>query len=332
LHASLSALLTVPSLGQQTATAIRTHRDDAFAEDQLRLADRHGVRIVTCRSEEYPARLRHIYDPPPLLYVRGRLTDADEHAVAIVGTRRATAYGRLMAERLGAALSDHGLTVVSGLARGIDTAAHRGAIGHQGRTVAVLGSGLDKPYPPENRGLMDEIVDTGAVISEQPLGTGPDAVNFPQRNRIISGMSLGVIVIEAGEDSGALITAQYALDQDREVFAVPGPITSTASEGTNRLIKRGTAKLIQSVDDVIEELAPQLGLSLPASSAPPAPLQLSLLPDEDRLYHVLSDAPQHIDILAASANLSTSQALAVLLSLELKGAVRQLPGKVFVRD
>lgn len=332
LRAPVSALLTVPGLGKQTATAIRECRDHAFVEGQLQLAQRHQVQIVTYQDSDYPPRLRHIYDPPPLLYVRGRLTDADEHAVAIVGTRRATAYGRLAAERLAAALCEHGITVVSGLARGIDTAAHRGALGGRGRTIAVLGSGLDKPYPPENRGLMDEIVEAGAVISEQPIGTTPDAVNFPQRNRIISGMSLGVIVIEAGPDSGALITAQYALDQDREVFAVPGPITSTASEGTNRLIKRGIAKLIQQVDDVLEELAPQLGLSLPTPPLPPPPLQLSLLPDEDRLYHALSDSPQHIDVLAASANLPSSQALAVLLSLELKGAIRQLPGKTFVRE
>ncbi|MBI4551277.1 MAG: DNA-protecting protein DprA [Candidatus Latescibacteria bacterium] len=331
LRAPLSALVTVPGLGPQTATAIREYRDRAFADDQLRLADRQGVRLVTCQDDEYPSRLRQVYDPPPLLYVRGRLTEADERAVAIVGTRRATSYGRLIAERLSAALCSHGLTVVSGLARGIDTAAHRGALGGQGRTVAVLGSGLDKPYPPENRSLMDDVARAGAVVSEQPIGTDPDAVNFPQRNRIISGMSLGVIVIEAGQDSGALITAQYALDQDREVFAVPGPITSAASEGTNRLIKRGVAKLIQHVDDVLEELAPQLGLSLPASSAPPAPVQLSLLPDEDRLYQVLSDRPQHIDTLAAATNLPTSQALAVLLALELKGAIRQLPGKVFIR-
>lgn len=330
LNASLADLLAVPRFGPQTAAVITEYRDYAFVRRQLRLAEQHQVRIVTCHDDEYPARLRQIYDPPPLLYMRGHLTEADNRSVAIVGTRRTSPYGRQMAEMFSAALCACGITVISGLARGIDTIVHRAALTHHGRTVAVLGSGLDIPYPPENQPLMEKITASGAVISEYPLGTDPDAMNFPQRNRIISGMSLGVLVIEAGEHSGALITAQYALDHDREVFAVPGPLTSATSEGTNRLIKGGTAKLIQRVEDILEELAPGLDLSLPFVSESSKTSLPRLLPEEEPIYRILSDTPQHIDRVAFAAGSSTSQALAILLALELKGVIRQLPGKTFV--
>lgn len=331
LNASLSELMGVPRLGPHTAAAIKQHRDHAFVDRQLQLAERHQVRIVTCHDDDYPARLRQIYDPPPLLFMRGCIRQEDERAVAIVGTRQTSSYGRRMTETFSAALCEYGITVVSGLARGIDTIAHRTALARGGRTVAVLGSGLDVPYPPENQTLMEEITAQGAVISEHPLGTEPDAMNFPQRNRIISGMSAGVLIIEAGEQSGALITAQYALDHDREVFAVPGPLTSASSRGANYLIKCGTAKLIQGIEDIIEELPPGLSLSALPTSEAAEPPRLILGADEECVYQFLSDKPQHIDRIAVSVGRTTSQTLGLLLSLELKDAVRQLPGKTFVR-
>ena len=222
LSATVDELAETEGVGPRIARAVRGHRDQAFVDRQLRLLDRHDARIVTCRDRDYPERLRDIYDPPPLLFVSGGWKAEDELSIAIVGTRFTTAYGRKMAESFSAELSAYGFTVVSGLARGVDTLAHRTALRGNGRTVAVLGSGLDRPYPAENRKLMATIREHGAVMTEHPFGTGPDAVHFPQRNRIISGATLGTIVVEAGKRSGALITARFALDQGREVFAVPG--------------------------------------------------------------------------------------------------------------
>jgi len=333
LDASATALMAVPGFGKNTAMAIRQHRDEAFADRQIFRADKHQARIITYKDDEYPVRLREIYDPPPVLFMTGQSQPEDERAVAIVGTRRTSSYGRRMAKQFSEALCAYGITVVSGLARGVDTVAHQTVLDNQGRTIAVLGSGLDKPYPYENRGMMRVIPKNGVVMTEQPFETGPDAVNFPQRNRIISGISLGTIVIEAGDSSGALITARYALEQNREVFAVPGPLHSASSIGVNKLIKQGTAKLIQQVEDVIEELAPQLGFDPEtAVRSPQASPQLSLLPQEDRLYAALTFDPKHIDPLAATLDLSIAQALSILLGLELKGVIRQLPGKYFVRE
>ncbi|MCY3770600.1 MAG: DNA-processing protein DprA [Gemmatimonadetes bacterium] len=332
LSASVEELTATEGLGPQIARAIRTCRDDAFADRQLRLLERHEARIVTFRDRSYPERLREIYDPPPLLFVSGGWEARDEQSVAIVGTRFTSAYGRKMTESFSAELSSYGFTVVSGMARGVDTLAHKTALRGDGRTVAVLGSGLDRPYPAENHRLMSSIRHHGAVMTEQPFGTGPDAVNFPQRNRIISGATLGTIVVEAGQRSGALITARFALDQGREVFAVPGPLNAPGSEGVNRLIKDGTAKLIQRVEDVIDELAPRLGFD-PAriERKPPVPA-FDLLPEEKAVYGRLSSEPEHIDQLASALALTSSQALGVLLALELKGAARQLPGMMFVRS
>ena len=332
LSASMDELIAIPGLGPRTARAVRTHRDPAFVDRQLRLLERHDARIVTFRDRAYPMRLQAIYDPPPLLFVSGCWEAKDEQSIAIVGTRHASSYGRRIAEEFSAELSAHGFTIVSGMARGVDTVAHRTALKGDGRTVAVLGSGLDRPYPPENRKLMASIRDQGAVMSEYPFGTGPDAVNFPQRNRIISGATLGTVVVEAGENSGALITARFALDQGREVFAVPGPLKAPGSEGVNRLIKDGTAKLIQRIGDVIEELTPQLDFD-PAKVKPkPAAPAFDLSSEEKSMYNRVSTEPKHIDQLATGQALTSSQALGVLLALELKGAVRQLPGMVFVRS
>ena len=333
LDASTTALTAVPGFGKRMAMAIRQHRDEAFADHQMYLAEKHQTRIVTYHDMEYPSRLREIYDPPPVLYMAGEHQPEDERAVAIVGTRITSSYGRRMAKKFSEALCAYGITIVSGLARGVDTVAHQTVLDNQGRTIAVLGSGLDRPYPYENRGMMRAISENGVVMTEQPFETGPDAVNFPQRNRIISGLSLGTIVIEAGDSSGALITARYALEHNREVFAVPGPLHISSSVGVNNLIKQGRAKLIQQVEDVIEELAPQLGLDQKTIVQPcHLPVQLSLLPEEDHLYAALTFDPKHIDQLAADLDLSISQALAVLLGLELKGVIRQLPGKRFVRE
>ncbi len=332
LSASVDELTQTEGLGPQIAGAIRTCRDQAFVDRQLRQLERYKARIVTFRDRDYPERLREIYDPPPLLFVSGGWESRDEQSVAIVGTRFTSTYGRKMAESFSAELSSYGFTVVSGMARGVDTLAHKTALRGDGRTVAVLGSGLDRPYPVENRKLMASIREHGAVMTEQPFGTGPDAVNFPQRNRIISGATLGTIVVEAGQRSGALITARFALDQGREVFAVPGPLNAPGSEGVNRLIKDGTAKLIQRVEDVIDELAPRLGFD-PArvERKPPVPA-FDLLPEEKSMYGQLSPEPKHIDQLASALALTSSQALGVLLALELKGAARQLPGMMFVRS
>jgi DNA processing protein len=253
----------------------------------------------------------------------------DRQAIAVVGTRYTSGYGRQTTERLTSALCEQPLTIVSGMARGVDTVAHRTALEKGARTIAALGSGLDKPYPYENRALMEAIAEQGAVVSEQPLGTDPDAMNFPQRNRIISGMSLGVLVIEAGEKSGALITARYALEHNREVFAVPGPLTSETSVGTNRLIKEGTAKLIQNVGDILVELPGSL--RLPAPEAPVQEPPPSLSPEERRVYDLLGATPLHIDRIAALLEMTTSRALGLLLALELKEGARQLPGKQFVK-
>lgn len=332
LSATVDELARTEGVGPQIAQAVRGHRDQAFVDRQLSLLDRHDARIVTFRDRDYPERLRDIYDPPPLLFVSGGWEAEDEQSVAIVGTRFTTAYGRRMAEAFSAELSAYGFTVVSGLARGVDTLAHRTALRGNGRTVAVLGSGLDRPYPAENRKLMATIREHGAVMTEHPFGTGPDAVNFPQRNRIISGSTLGTIVVEAGKRSGALITARFALDQGREVFAVPGPLDAAGSEGVNRLIKDGTAKLIQRVEDVIDELAPRLGFDPCRSKPEPAGATSDLPPEEASMYGRLSSDPRHIDQLASALSLTSSQALGILLALELKGAARQLPGMMFVRS
>ncbi len=291
------------------------------------LLQRRGARALTLMDPDYPARLRHLYAPPAVLYVHGELTAADELAVAVVGTRRATMYGREATEGIVAGLAAHRLTIVSGLARGIDTIAHKAALAAGGRTIAVLGSGVDVIYPEENKRLAEEIRQRGAIVSEYPLGTKPDAANFPPRNRIISGLSLAVLVVEAGEDSGALITADFALEQGREVLAVPGPIFARSSRGTNRLIQQG-AKLVASPEDVLEEL-----------DLTGAPQQLEMRellatagdnPAETAVLRVLSREPLHIDEVCRQAAIPVAEVSSALAMLELKGMVRQLGGMHYV--
>ena len=328
LRASLADLETTPGVGRHTATAIKSQHDCAFAEKQILLAARCGARLITLSDSDYPRRLRQIFDPPPILYVLGNFSDAVDRTIAIVGTRLTTAYGRQATEHFTGTLIQRGFTVVSGLARGVDTVAHRTALACAGHTVAVIGSGLDRPYPRENYTLMEAIAASGGVLTEQPFGTGPEAMNFPLRNRIISGLTLGTLVIEAGEESGALITARYALEHNREVFALPGPVTSRQSVGVNRLIRDGLAKLVQTPDDVIQELSTE---AAPAGLAV-APRQVpELRSEEHKVYAVLSDEPKHIDQIATASGLTTSLALSVLLALELRDIVSQISGKRFAR-
>lgn len=283
------------------------------------------VTALTWDDAEYPAALRTIDGSPPVLYVRGRLTPQDEWAVAIVGTRRASTYGREVAQILGRELARSGVTVVSGLALGIDTVAHRAAIDAGGRTLAVLGSGVDQIYPPQNRGLAQAISSQGAVLSDYPLGTRPDASNFPPRNRIVSGLSRGVIIVEAGEQSGALITAQFAAEQGREVFAVPGSILHPGSVGCNSLIRQGATPLL-SVDDVLE----QLNLTRMLEHAV-ARQHIPTDAQEDALLACLADQPLHIDDLVRTAALPSAQVSSLLAVMEIKGLIRQVGAMTFAR-
>lgn len=328
LAAPVHALCRVEGIEQTLAENIHQANNAALAQKQLELAEKHGCHLSTFWDDDFPAILRKIYDPPVVLFVKGELRSEDELAIAIVGTRVPTEYGKLATERLVAALASRRLTIVSGLARGIDTVAHHTAIKSGGRTIAVLGSGLDTIYPPENFRLAQEASLHGALISEYFLGAKPDAVNFPRRNRLISGLTFGTVVIEAGEESGALITAQAALEQGREVFAVPGSMFSPKSLGPHRLIQDG-AKLVTSVDDILSELPRQLDMFAQSRMAEPPAAALS--ETEQKIMALLSHEPSHIDQLTRQSNFSSSQLLPILLDLEFKNLVKQLPGKFFVK-
>lgn len=330
--ADVSALQRVegisPALAQRIAGGCRNER---LLNEEVTLATRAGVDIVTLEDAEYPQWLRTIPDPPLALYVRGTLLQADEVAIAVVGSRRASIYGLQCAERLGYDLALRGVTVVSGLARGIDTAAHEGALKAEGRTLAVLGSGLARMYPAEHEPLAEKIAAGGAVLSEYPMRTPPLPHNFPRRNRIISGLSRGVVVVEASQRSGALITVDCALEQGREVFAIPGPITSTTSQGTHHLLKQG-ARMVTSVEDILDELGltPQ-----PVARAAAVATRHERVEPADReacIVACLSERePSYVDHIAAASGLAMAEVSALLMQLELKRAVRQLPGKRFVR-
>jgi DNA processing protein len=281
------------------------------------------AKILMPQDDRYPPALRTIADPPETLYVRGTLLEEDRKAVAVVGARQASAYGLSVAEWLGKELARCGVTVVSGMARGIDGAAHRGALTAGGRTIAVLGCGPDVVYPPEHADLMARIVDSGAVISEFPPGTAPLPEFFPQRNRIISGLSLGVVVVEGRERSGALITADCALEQGRDVFAIPGSIFAATSHLPNRLIQEG-AKLVTSVIDILHELR------LPLPAPPPSDTARDLEGNEAAVFTQLSMEPAHIDGLALRCGLPVSEVSRALLALELKGVVRSLAGQRYI--
>lgn len=329
LAASFKELSSIPGLNKEAITYLNRKTSEIDIREDLKRLDELNGRIVHFRHPLYPANLQMIFNPPFLLYLKGEVKKKDIDALAIVGTRRATTYGKLITRRLARALARKGVTIVSGLARGIDTAAHQGALEVGGRTIAVLGSGIDIIYPGENKKLAEEIAKRGAVVSEHSLGTQPNALHFPQRNRIISGLSKGVLVIEAPLKSGALITADFALEQGREVFAAPGNITSPNSQGTNRLIKEG-AKLVECAEDILEELEfsylkkedkQVLDREIP-----------SLFSEEREIFSLLKEEPVHIDSLISESNLAASRVGELLMKLQIKGLARELPGKLFVRD
>jgi DNA processing protein len=301
-------------------------------DDELRRVRDAGVEIVRFTSPDYPARLRTIADPPPFLYIKGALKAEDDHGVAIVGSRSASDYGRRVARDLARGLASLGFTVVSGMARGIDGSAHESALYAGGRTIAVLGSGIERAYPPEHKSLYRRISENGAVISELPVGTRPMAFNFPARNRLISGLSLGVVVVEATEKSGSLITAALALEQGREVFAVPGEAGASRSRGAHQLIRQG-AKLVESVNDIIEEVAPQL---VRRAGTVPAQRARTLPPDAGentrKILVLLQDNSLHVDQVIERSGLPPAQVLGILLDLELQGFIRQLPGKIYAEE
>jgi DNA processing protein len=303
-----------------------------------------GARIVALTDPEYPYLLKETPVPPPLLFCKGSLDGICPGAIAIVGSRRASFGGRKLASHLAEELASRGLTVISGLARGVDTAAHRGALEAGGRTVAVMGCGIDMVYPPENEGLARSICASGALLTEFPPGTAPLRQNFPMRNRIISGLSLGTVVVEAAETSGALITAGFALEQNRSVFAVPGAPGIPGSRGSNRLLKQG-ARLVESVEDILEEIDPQIVrhgkpraslCGLPALRHKESRLSVagagSLTGDEERVMDLLSDRPVHVDEISRSLGMETRLTLSLLLVLEARGLARSMPGKFYVKE
>ena len=332
LDAPESSLRDVPGVGPRLAEKLARARREVDAAAELELCRRMGVSVVAVGDDGYPPTLGEIPDPPSLLYVRGTIEPADQLAIALVGSRKCTHYGLRIAERLASSLARVGLTVVSGLARGIDAAAHRGALAAGGRTLAVLANGLGEVYPPEHEDLAREVAASGALISESPMRQSPLAGLFPQRNRIISGLSLGVVVVEATPRSGSLSTAKHATDQNREVFAVPGPVDSLPSRGCHHLIRDG-ARLVETVDDILEELGP-LVREVKARPEEPAirhPAELSLSDQERSLLGRLDDRPVSVDELIVGSGLTASQVMATLSVLEMRRLVRRLPGPRFVR-
>jgi DNA processing protein len=322
--AGMGDLFSLEGIGINRAKNIKEFSQWELIEKQIKVLEKKGINVVTLNSSSYPEMLGEIEDAPIILYMKGDIEPQDKYAIAIVGSRKPNPYGASVAEKISEELSSIGFTIVSGMARGIDSISHKGALRMGGRTIAVLGSGPDVPYPAENKGLMDKIADSGCVISEFPPGTSPDRENFPRRNRIISGLSLGVLVVEATADSGSLITAGYALEQGREVFAIPGNITAPTSVGTNELIKKG-AILTRRAEDIVEELAPVLKGFIKSKEK----AKIEITDEEENLCNLLSGEPKHVDIISRDGRLPTSKVLEILLRLELKGVVRQTTGNRF---
>ena len=331
-NASLSELQEADGISQELGKRIKISYEKRnslipIVENQLIRLDKLNAKLISIWDNEYPALLKKIYDPPILLYTKGSFSEKDNYSIGAVGTRNPTNYGKIQTEKIISDLAQQGITIVSGMARGIDSIAHEAALKNGSRTIAVIGSGLDVIYPPENKNLYKKISENGVIISEFPLETKPDAPNFPRRNRIISGLSLGVIVFETAINGGAMQTARLALDQNREVFAVPGNLGVKQSEGTNLLIQRGEAELITNAEDVLNELQlklkPVIGKNIPKPD-----IDLSVF--EEKILNVLIENGElHIDKISEKTNLSTSDCLVNLLTLEFKGLVKQLPGKVF---
>lgn len=331
LQAAPSDLRSVPGIGPKLSGIIARASEQIDAAAELALCRRHGVSLLHESSPDYPRTLREIHDPPGVLYCWGDLRPQDELAIGIVGSRHATRYGLEQAERLAASLARAGLTIVSGLARGVDAAAHRGALKAGGRTLAVLGSGLLNLYPPEHGPLADEVRGHGALLSELPLQGRPLAGTFPQRNRLISGLSLGVIVVEASNRSGALITARHAGEQGREVFAVPGRVDSRMSQGCHRLIRDG-AKLVTTADDVLEELGPLVAPTQDATGQTVHhPAELLLNDVEQQVLAAIETEPTPIDRIVVESGLATPQVLATLCALEVRHLIRRVSGNLVAR-
>jgi len=342
IGSAVSELTKIEDIGPKTAERIAASRNKFDTKAELELAEKLGIWVIHLEDSRYPTLLKRVYDPPPVLYIKGTLDKCDNLAIAIVGSRRCSLYGQEQASRFAHLLASAGFTIVSGLARGIDTAAHHGALVAGGRTIAVQGCGLANIYPPENKKLFGRIAESGACVSELPLKYEPLAENFPPRNRIIAGLSLATIVVEAAYNSGALITARSALDNNREVMAVPGKIDSHLSRGTNRLIKQG-AKLVESVEDITEALG-HIGENLKdhitAAAADAAAKIEAAAPDVSRfklnerekaVYNSLDTEPLHIDQLVTQTRLNAGAVNAALVSLQLKGLVKNLPGNMFVK-
>ncbi len=328
LAASEDELREIGGLSEKASREVRSFPWREQAEAELEKAASAAVVIVTADDPEFPEPLKNTPDPPLILYIRGSFGPASGNAVAMVGTRTPTHYGLTVTHRMAYELASQGITVVSGMARGIDTQAHKGALAAKGRTIAVLGCGIDTAYPPENKGLMEEIARSGAVITENPFGTKPEGGYFPARNRIISGLSAGTVIIEAAEDSGSLITADYTLKQERKLFAVPGNICSLTSRGTNSLIKQG-ARLVETAEDVLRGLDLYKGRKAGAAVRRSPP---SMTDDERSVFDNLSAEPKHIDAIMAESGRAPGRLGGILTTLELKGLVKQLPGKYFVRE
>jgi DNA processing protein len=323
-QATSDDLLSIKGISRERAEKIRNFSRWDQVDKYRGTLEKQGISAVSFQDERYPEPLKHIEDAPLIIYVRGEYNNDDRFSIGIVGSRKHTAYGESVAQRVAGELAGAGFTIISGLARGIDTLSHKSALAAGGRTIAVIGSGPDVYYPAENRRLAERIALSGSVISEFLPGTLPNRENFPRRNRLISGLSLGIVVIEATAKSGSLITAGCALEQNKEVFAVPGNITSLTSEGTNSLIRQG-AKMVLKTEDIIEELAPVLKGYIRASKRE----QVVLPGEEERLCSMLSREPKHVDMLSRESGLSVNQLLNLLLSLELKGVIKQVSGKRF---
>ena len=338
-QANFSNLVATGDLSASLAKSLKQPLSDAnhkHIQHEIEAVEAGQFSILTLADPQYPIRLKAIADPPPLLYYTGQLLASDQHALAIVGARKGSHTGRAFTRQLSGDLAALGFTIVSGLARGIDAYAHEGALAGTGRTLAILGCGIDQTYPPEHRTLRQKIEQHGAVLSEFPMGTAPLSFHFPQRNRVISGLSLGVIVAEATLKSGSLITARMALEQNREVFAVPGSVTHPLSHGPHRLIQQG-AKLVEKPWDIVEEILPMLEPSfrqhletqhqideIPLSS-------VALSPEEQGLFDKIPSEPVLLDELIAQGSYSSSEVMSILLSLEMKGLIKHVPGLQYVR-
>ncbi len=326
-EADEAALLQIEGLSGRTAKEIVSFKDFDWVDREIDKIEKEKAFLLTLNDPNYPTLLAAIYDPPPILYVKGIWdTACAPHPLAVVGSRKTSPYGRAMTERLCRDLANRGVTIVSGFARGIDGIAHRVALSAGGHTLAVLGCGIDSVYPVEHKNLFRDIIEQGTLFTEFPMGALPEAHHFPQRNRIISGLSLGCVVVEASQKSGSLITAALALEQGREVFAVPGSVLSATSVGPHQLIASG-AKLVQTADDIMEEILPQFKKGSSAQTIAPPELEA----EEDLVYRCICFEPKHIDVLIQESDRAASQISALLLALELKGLVRQISGQYYVK-